>query len=87
MSDRWLDELISVHTSLTHLEIPHDFLDQYLVLIKKWVPLVLAELIFNVDECGFSDWEERNKRLCSHLRAQKPSHYTIQWTAGFVIKH
>jgi hypothetical protein len=34
-------------------------LDQYIAVIKKCLPLVPAELMFNIDEGGFSDWEER----------------------------
>jgi hypothetical protein len=45
------------------LEIPQLFLDKYLVLIKKYIPLVPTESIFNIDECGFNDSEERKSRL------------------------
>jgi hypothetical protein len=34
-------------------------LDRYLALIKSWVPLVPAELIFNFDETGSSDWDKK----------------------------
>jgi hypothetical protein len=30
--------------------------------IKEYVPLVATELIFNIDGCGFSDWEERRPK-------------------------
>jgi hypothetical protein len=39
--------------------VPQSSLDQYCDFIKEWVPLVPAELIFNIDECGFSDCEGR----------------------------
>jgi hypothetical protein len=42
----------------TRLHVPQIFLDQYMALTKEWIPLAPAELIFNLDECGFSDWEE-----------------------------
>jgi hypothetical protein len=29
-----------------------------MTLTKEWIPAAPAELIFNLDECGFSDWEE-----------------------------
>jgi hypothetical protein len=38
------------------LEVHRTFLDCYLALIKEYVPI---ELMFNIDESGFSDWEER----------------------------
>jgi hypothetical protein len=44
------------------MEVPRHFLDDYLQLIKKYVPLVWSELIFNIDECGFSDWEEKKQK-------------------------
>jgi hypothetical protein len=44
-------------------QVPKQFLDDYVKLIKEYIPLVPAELIFNIDECGFSDWEERNPKL------------------------
>jgi hypothetical protein len=37
-------------------------LDRYLALIKSWVPFVPAELIFNLDETGLSDWEEKKPK-------------------------
>jgi hypothetical protein len=43
------------------MEITRHFLDDYLRLIKEYVLLVLSEFIFNIDECGFSDWEERKE--------------------------
>jgi hypothetical protein len=44
------------------MEVPRHFLDGYLKLTKEYVPLVPSELIFNIDECGFSDWEERKEK-------------------------
>jgi hypothetical protein len=40
------------------LEVPHEYLDQYIRLIKEHAPLVSTELLFNIDESGFGDWEE-----------------------------
>jgi hypothetical protein len=47
---------------LSRRQIPRAFLDRYITLIKTWVPLVPAELIFNMDETGLSDWEERKPK-------------------------
>jgi hypothetical protein len=34
------------------LEIPRCYLEEYLTLIKKIVPIVPTELLFNLDETG-----------------------------------
>jgi hypothetical protein len=44
------------------LEISRTFLDRYLALVKEYVPLVPTELKFNINESGFSDWEEREHK-------------------------
>jgi hypothetical protein len=41
------------------LRVPRAFLDQYIALIKEWLPLAPVELILNIGEFGFSDLEER----------------------------
>jgi hypothetical protein len=55
----------------TQLQILREFLDQYFALIKKWIPLVPADLIFNTAECEFTDWEKHNKKFVLIL-------YTVQ---------
>jgi hypothetical protein len=37
------------------LRILREYLNGYISLIKEYVPLVPAELIFNLDETGLSD--------------------------------
>jgi hypothetical protein len=44
------------------MEVPRPFSDDHLELIKEYVPSVPSELIFDIDECGFSDWEGRKER-------------------------
>jgi hypothetical protein len=44
------------------LQVPKQFLDDCVKLIKEYVPLVPTELIFHIGECGFSDWEERRPK-------------------------
>jgi hypothetical protein len=46
----------------TRCQVPLAFLDQYMALIKEWLPLAPGELIFNIDECGCSDGEERKAK-------------------------
>jgi hypothetical protein len=41
------------------LQVPRCYLEEYLVLIKKSVPIVPTELLFNLDETGLSEWESR----------------------------
>jgi hypothetical protein len=40
-------------------EVLHAYLDQYIRLIKELVPFVPTELLFSMDESGFSDCKER----------------------------
>jgi hypothetical protein len=60
--DRHTDALIY---SMLHpqedsrLQISRVFLDAYLELVKQHVIGVHPRLIYNIDEKGFSDWEER----------------------------
>jgi hypothetical protein len=44
------------------LEVPREYSEGSINLIRKYVPLVPTELIFNIDESGFSDWEERKSK-------------------------
>jgi hypothetical protein len=69
----------------TRLEIPRDFLDRYIALIREWVPLVPAELIFNIDECGFSDWEERKEKPV--LIPAAAQHTTLHYPVNRQIRH
>jgi hypothetical protein len=61
------------------LEIPRTFLDRYLALIQEYVSLVLTELMFNIDESGFCDWEERKPKgvlIPTRLR-ESTLHYPV----------
>jgi hypothetical protein len=44
------------------LGVLHGYLDQYIRLIKEFVPLVPTELLFSIDESRFGDWEERKPK-------------------------
>jgi hypothetical protein len=48
------------------IEVSHEYLDQHIRLIIEYVPLVPTELLFNIDESSFSDWEER-KPKCARI--------------------
>jgi hypothetical protein len=63
--DRWSDQFTQTVVSpqeQLRLQIPRSFLYDYIRLIQTYVPLVLTELIFNLDETGLSDWEERKSK-------------------------
>jgi hypothetical protein len=69
----------------TRLQVPQTFLDNVIALIKEWLPLVPAELILNIDECGSSDWEERkNKQV---LLPSKVSNTSLHYPADRPICH
>jgi hypothetical protein len=57
----WSQSIVSPQEQ-TRLHVPQSSVDQHFALIKEWVPLIPAELIFNSDECSLSDWEERKPR-------------------------
>jgi hypothetical protein len=43
-------------------EIPYEYLDGYIMIIKEYVPLVPTELLLNIDESGCSDGEKRKPK-------------------------
>jgi hypothetical protein len=56
------DELVrsTVHPQEDpRLEIPREFLEQYLALVHEQVAGVDPRLVYTIDETGCSDWEER----------------------------
>jgi hypothetical protein len=65
--------------------IPREYLNDYISLIKEDVPLVPVELIFNLDETGLFDWEERETKpmiIPSHA-----SFSTLHYTIDRAIRH
>jgi hypothetical protein len=44
------------------LEVSRCYLEEYLTLIKKIVPIVPTELLFNFDEMKPSEWENRRSK-------------------------
>jgi hypothetical protein len=80
--ERW--EGIVIRTTVVPQEqlrrrIPREYQNDYISLIKEYVPLVPGELIFNLDETGLSDWEERKTRPVIIPSHTSPStlHYPI----------
>jgi hypothetical protein len=66
----------------TRLQVPKQFLDDYIKLIKENMAFVPTELIFNLGEDGFSDWEERkSKQVLMPARFQRSVlHYLVNRT-------
>jgi hypothetical protein len=44
------------------LKVSRCYLEEHLTLIKKIVPIVPIELLFNLDETGLSEWENRRSK-------------------------
>jgi hypothetical protein len=86
--ERW--EGIVIRTTVVlqkqlRLRIPREHLNDYIPLIKEYVPLVPAELIFNLDETGLSGWEERKTKpvvIPSHASSS-----TLHYPADRAIRH
>jgi hypothetical protein len=67
------------------LRIPREYLKDYISLIKEYVPLVPVELIFNLDETGLFDWEERKTKpviIPSHASSS-----TLYYSIDGAIRH
>jgi hypothetical protein len=70
---RWVEYSLQRHADIVckkalapqenpRLQVPKQFFDDYVKLIKEYVPIVPTELIFNIGKCGFRDWEERRPK-------------------------
>jgi hypothetical protein len=61
------------------LEVVRCFLEEYLTLIKKIVPIVPTELLFNLDEKGLSEWENRGRKpvFVPTQEQEFPLHYPV----------
>jgi hypothetical protein len=64
---------------LSRLQTPRHHLDEYINLSKAYIPLVPSTLVFNLDETGLSDWEERRPKpvLVTVDRASQPLSYLV----------
>jgi hypothetical protein len=54
-------------------------------LSKEWVHLVLAQLIFNIEKCGFRDWGERKPKSVWIIRRVKNAR--LHDPADCIIRH
>jgi hypothetical protein len=55
--------MIIASGDLPRWQVPRQYLNQYIELIRNYVSLVPAELIYNLDETSLSDWEDSRPRL------------------------
>jgi hypothetical protein len=96
LSYQWMASFLKKQTNLIcgsvgrpqeslRLEVPHEYLDQYIRLIKQYVPLAPMELLHNIDEIGFCDWEKR-KRNCV-LTPTEARETTLHYPASRKIRH
>jgi hypothetical protein len=53
------------------MEVARHLLDDYLRLITEYVRLVPNELIFDIDESGFRDWERGTRSQSLFLLKRK----------------
>ena len=82
MTKGWVDSFIGRHltelieTTSTpqeepRLQVPRIFLDETIQAMKEAVHLRPADLVFNLDEVGISDWEDRkSKRVVVPITAE-----------------
>jgi hypothetical protein len=96
LSYQWMASFLKKHVNLigrsvirpqenVRLEVLHDHLDQYIRLIKELVPFVPTELLFNSDESGFSDWEERKPKCL--LIPTEARETILHYSASRKIRH
>jgi hypothetical protein len=67
------------------LEVLHEYLDEHITLIKELVPLVPMELLFDIDETGFSDWANRKPKCV--LIPTEARETTLHYPASRKIRH
>jgi hypothetical protein len=80
--ERWegiVIRTIVVPQEQLRLRIPRESLNDYISLTKEYVSLIPAELIFDLDETGLSDWEERKTKpvIIPSLAFSSTHHYPI----------
>jgi hypothetical protein len=96
LSHQWMASFSKKHANLIcrsvirpqvnmRLKVSHDHLDQYIRLITEYVPLVLTELLLNIDGSGFSDWEERKPKCI--LIPTEAREMTLHYTVSRKIRH
>jgi hypothetical protein len=57
-SSQTYTKIIVALGELPRLQVPRQYLNQYIELMTKYVQLIPAELIYNLDETSLSDWKD-----------------------------
>jgi hypothetical protein len=86
--DRHADEVSGVTVApqeQLRLEVPRCCLDEYITLLKKIIPIVPSELVFNFDETGPSDWEDQKIKPVLVPAAEEAS--TLHYPVNRNIRH
>jgi hypothetical protein len=61
------------------LQVPRVFLERTSQDLNEHVEGCLAELVFNLQEAGMSDWEDRNTRKAGAAREWKARRYIMEY--------
>jgi hypothetical protein len=96
VSKGWVDSFIRDHRACAtekqstpqeeaRREVPRVFLDETICCLREYVQGMKAELVFNLDEVGLSEWEDRkDKRV---IVPMKMDSQTIHHRASRNVKH
>jgi hypothetical protein len=74
-----LSETKSTSQEDTRLEVPRAFLNEMICCLTEYVDGMKAELVFNLDEVGMSEWEDRKRKKMIVLKiiARETVHHRV----------
>ena len=52
----------------SRLKVPRRFLKEFLDLVEILISITPAVLVYNIDETGLSDWEEKSQKRLLYLK-------------------
>jgi hypothetical protein len=67
------------------LEVPHTFLNETIGYLQEYIKGMKAELVFNLDEIGMSEWEDRKDK--NVMVSKMMDSQTIYHRASRNVKH
>jgi hypothetical protein len=72
-------EVKSIPQESPRLEVPRVFLDETVCCLRDYVHVMKSELVFNLDEVGMSEWEDRKqkKMIVSTTMIGEPIHHGV----------
>ena len=85
----WLNSFISRRSNLIQktfvlpqeslrFQVPRCYLIEYLDFVEKIIGITPAKYIYNIDETGLSDWEERKQKWLLFQIIYHKNNYIIQ---------